>query len=144
MKIGESKIQRQKSKQYEMAYRMADHRSEIMGSYKEPDSCFGNPPPQKLYGPDCLSLGTYAANCLLASENSLKSGVRFCTNFTTKDGISIGKLTFWKLSIRPKIPIRHSAQLVDKDLKQRDFWMRLCYLGVENLITEVQVSLLRS
>jgi hypothetical protein len=43
---------------------------EIMDLSKEPDDMV------KLYGPDCLVPGTYAANCLLARKLS-ESGVRF-------------------------------------------------------------------
>lgn len=56
--------------QYEMAYRMQTAVPEIMDVSKEPDSII------KMYGPDCLVPGTYAANCLLARKLS-ESGVRF-------------------------------------------------------------------
>jgi uncharacterized protein DUF1501 len=59
-----------KVQQYEMAYRMQTAVPEIMDVSKEPDSII------KLYGPDCLVPGTYAANCLLARKLS-ESGVRF-------------------------------------------------------------------
>lgn len=59
-----------KVKQYEMAFRMQTAVPEITDVSKEPDSII------KLYGPDCLVPGTYAANCLLARKLS-ESGVRF-------------------------------------------------------------------
>lgn len=59
-----------KVQQYEMAYRMQTAVPEIMDLSKEPDSIV------KLYGPDCLVPGTFAANCLLARKLS-ESGVRF-------------------------------------------------------------------
>jgi hypothetical protein len=59
-----------KVQQYEMAYRMQTAVPEIMDISKEPDDII------KLYGPDCLIPGTYAANCLLARKLS-ENGVRF-------------------------------------------------------------------
>ena len=59
-----------KIKQYEMAYRMQTAVPEIMDISKEPDDIV------KLYGPECLVPGTYAANCLLARKLS-ENGVRF-------------------------------------------------------------------
>lgn len=59
-----------KIQQYEMAYRMQTAVPEITDVSKEPDSII------KLYGPDCLVPGTYAANCLLARKLS-ENGVRF-------------------------------------------------------------------
>src|ERR1700754_4921801 len=59
-----------KIQQYEMAYRMQTAVPEIMDLSKEPDSIV------KLYGPECLVPGTYAANCLLARKLS-ENGVRF-------------------------------------------------------------------
>lgn len=59
-----------KVQQYEMAYRMQTAVPEITDTSKEPDSII------KLYGPDCLVPGTYAANCLLARKLS-ENGVRF-------------------------------------------------------------------
>jgi hypothetical protein len=59
-----------KVQQYEMAYRMQTAVPEMTDMSKEPDSVI------KLYGPDCLVPGTYAANCLLARKLS-ESGVRF-------------------------------------------------------------------
>ena len=59
-----------KTQQYEMAYRMQTSVPETMDVSKEPDGII------KLYGPDCLIPGTYAANCLLARKLS-ENGVRF-------------------------------------------------------------------
>jgi len=59
-----------KIQQYEMAYRMQTAVPEITDISKEPDDII------KLYGPDCLTPGTYAANCLLARKLS-ENGVRF-------------------------------------------------------------------
>jgi hypothetical protein len=59
-----------KVQQYEMAYRMQTAVPEIMDVSKEPDDII------KMYGPDCLVPGTYAANCLLARKLS-ENGVRF-------------------------------------------------------------------
>lgn len=59
-----------KIQQYEMAYRMQTAVPEVTDLSKEPDDII------KLYGPDCLEPGTFAANCLLARKLS-ESGVRF-------------------------------------------------------------------
>jgi hypothetical protein len=59
-----------KVQQYEMAYRMQSAVPEIMDVSKESDDII------KMYGPDCLVPGTYAANCLLARKLS-ENGVRF-------------------------------------------------------------------
>jgi hypothetical protein len=59
-----------KIQQYEMAYRMQAAVPEIMDVSKESDDII------KMYGPDCLVPGTYAANCLLARKLS-ENGVRF-------------------------------------------------------------------
>jgi hypothetical protein len=56
--------------QYEMAYRMQTAVPEIMDVTKEPEDTV------KLYGPECLVPGSYAANCLLARKLS-ENGVRF-------------------------------------------------------------------
>lgn len=56
--------------QYELAYRMQTAVPEITDMSKEPESII------KLYGPECLVPGTYAANCLLARKLS-ENGVRF-------------------------------------------------------------------
>ena len=59
-----------KIQQYEMAYRMQTAVPEVTDIKSEPQSII------KLYGPDCLVPGTYAANCLLARKLS-ENGVRF-------------------------------------------------------------------
>lgn len=61
----ETKIQ-----QYELAYRMQTSVPEITDLRNEPKDII------KMYGPDCLVPGTYAANCLLARKLS-ENGVRF-------------------------------------------------------------------
>lgn len=57
-------------RQYEMAYRMQTSVPEVTDLSREPDHVV------KLYGPDCLVPGTYAANCLLARKLA-ENGVRF-------------------------------------------------------------------
>lgn len=59
-----------KIQQYEMAYRMQTAVPDITDVSKEPESIV------KMYGPDCLVPGTFAANCLLARKLS-ENGVRF-------------------------------------------------------------------
>lgn len=59
-----------KVQQYEMAYRMQTAVPELTDLSKEPDHII------KMYGPECLVPGTYAANVLLARKLS-ESGVRF-------------------------------------------------------------------
>lgn len=59
-----------KIQQYEMAYRMQTAVPEITDISKEPEDTI------KLYGPECLVPGSFAANCLLARKLS-ESGVRF-------------------------------------------------------------------
>lgn len=67
--FGDPEIQT-KIQQYEMAYRMQTSVPELTSLAKEPDHII------KMYGPECLTPGTYAANCLLARKLS-ESGVRF-------------------------------------------------------------------
>jgi hypothetical protein len=67
--FGDPEIQA-KVQQYEMAYRMQTSVPDITDLSKEPEDII------KLYGPDCLTPGTYAANCLLARKLS-ENGVRF-------------------------------------------------------------------
>jgi hypothetical protein len=67
--FGDPEIQA-KIQQYEMAYRMQSSVPELTDLTKEPDHII------KLYGPECLVPGTYAANCLLARKLS-ETGVRF-------------------------------------------------------------------
>ncbi len=59
-----------KVQQYEMAYRMQTAVPEITDLSKEPDDII------RMYGPECLVPGTFAANCLLARKLS-ENGVRF-------------------------------------------------------------------
>jgi len=59
-----------KVEQYEMAYRMQTAVPELTDLSKESDATI------KMYGPECLIPGTYAANALLARKLS-ESGVRF-------------------------------------------------------------------
>ncbi|MDP4149831.1 MAG: DUF1501 domain-containing protein [Bacteroidota bacterium] len=59
-----------KIRQYEMAYRMQTAVPEITDMSREPEGTL------KLYGPECLVPGSFAANCLLARKLS-ESGVRF-------------------------------------------------------------------
>ncbi|MEO6187546.1 MAG: DUF1501 domain-containing protein, partial [Ginsengibacter sp.] len=59
-----------KIQQYELAYRMQTAVPEVTDISKEPEDTI------KLYGPECLVPGTYAANCLLARKLS-ENGVRF-------------------------------------------------------------------
>ncbi len=59
-----------KIQQYELAYRMQMAVPEITSMKNEPESIV------KMYGADCLTPGTYAANCLLARKLS-ENGVRF-------------------------------------------------------------------
>ncbi len=59
-----------KIQQYELAYRMQTSVPELTDLSKEPDSII------RLYGPDCLKPGTFAANALLARKLS-EAGVRF-------------------------------------------------------------------
>lgn len=59
-----------KIRQYEMAYRMQTAVPETLDISREPDGII------KMYGTDCLTPGTFAANCLLARKLS-ESGVRF-------------------------------------------------------------------
>lgn len=67
--FGDPEIQT-RIQQYEMAYRMQTAVPELTDLTQEPDHII------KMYGADCLSPGTYAANCLLARKLS-EAGVRF-------------------------------------------------------------------
>ena len=68
-KIGDTEIVA-KIQQYELSYRMQMAVPEITSLQNEPESIV------KMYGPECLVPGTYAANCLLARKLS-ENGVRF-------------------------------------------------------------------
>ena len=98
-----------KIKQYEMAYRMQTAVPEITDLSKEPDHII------KMYGPDCLVPGTYAANCLLARKLS-ESGVRFVQLYHQgwdQHGDLVGEMPMQAQDVD-----RASAALVT-DLKQR-------------------------
>lgn len=98
-----------KIKQYEMAYRMQTAVPEITDLSKEPDHII------KMYGPDCLVPGTYAANCLLARKLS-ESGVRFVQLYHQgwdQHGNLVGEMPMQAQDVD-----RASAALVT-DLKQR-------------------------
>ena len=107
-KLGDPEINA-KIQQYEMAYRMQTTVPEIMDLKNEPDSVI------KLYGPDCLVPGTYAANCLLARKLS-ESGVRFVQLYH-QGWDQHGNLPF-EISHQAKDTDQASAALVT-DLKQR-------------------------
>ena len=107
-KFGDPEISA-KIKQYEMAYRMQTTVPEIMDLSKEPDSVI------KLYGPDCLVPGTYAANCLMARKLS-ESGVRFVQLY--HQGWDQHDNLPYEISHQAKDTDQASAALVT-DLKQR-------------------------
>lgn len=107
-KFGDPEISA-KIQQYEMAYRMQTAVPEIMDLSKEPDSVI------KLYGPDCLVPGTYAANCLLARKLS-ENGVRFVQLYH-QGWDQHGNLPY-EITHQAKDVDQASAALVT-DLKQR-------------------------
>lgn len=107
-KLGDPEISA-KIQQYEMAYRMQTAVPDIMDLSKEPDSVI------KLYGPDCLVPGTYAANCLLARKLS-ESGVRFVQLYH-QGWDQHGNLPY-EITRQAKDVDQASAALVT-DLKQR-------------------------
>ncbi len=98
-----------KIQQYEMAYRMQTAIPETMDLSKESDDIV------KLYGPDCLVPGTYAANCLLARKLS-ENGVRFVQLYH-QGWDQHGNLPF-EIASQAKDVDQASAALVT-DLKQR-------------------------
>lgn len=98
-----------KIQQYEMAYRMQTAVPEMTDVSKEPDSII------KMYGPDCLIPGTYAANCLLARKLS-ESGVRFVQLYH-QGWDQHGNLPS-EMALQAKDVDQASAALI-KDLKQR-------------------------
>ena len=98
-----------KIQQYEMAYRMQAAVPEIMDVSKEPDDII------KLYGPDCLVPGTFAANALLARKLS-ESGVRFVQLYH-QGWDQHGNLPY-EITKQAKDVDQASAALVT-DLKQR-------------------------
>jgi hypothetical protein len=100
---------RTKIQQYEMAYRMQTSVPEISDVSRESDDII------KMYGPDCLVPGTYAANCLLARKLS-ESGVRFVQIYHQgwdQHGNMVGEMP-----LQAQDTDRASAALI-KDLKQR-------------------------
>lgn len=95
--------------QYELAYRMQTSVPELTDLSKEPDHII------KMYGPECLVPGTFAANALLARKLS-ESGVRFVQLYHQgwdQHGNLTGEMPIQALDVD-----RASAALV-KDLKQR-------------------------
>ncbi|MHA8050933.1 DUF1501 domain-containing protein [Aquirufa sp. ROCK-SH2] len=98
-----------KIQQYEMAYRMQTAVPELTDLSKEPDHII------KMYGPDCLVPGTYAANALLARKLS-ESGVRFVQLYH-QGWDSHGNLPK-EMAMQAQDVDRSSAALIT-DLKQR-------------------------
>ncbi|CAN5920338.1 DUF1501 domain-containing protein [soil metagenome] len=98
-----------KIQQYEMAYRMQTAVPETLDLSQEPDDII------KLYGPDCLVPGTFAANCLLARKLS-ENGVRFVQLYH-QGWDQHGNLPF-EIAHQAKDVDQASAALVT-DLKQR-------------------------
>lgn len=98
-----------KIQQYEMAYRMQTAVPEVMDVSKESDDII------KLYGPDCLVPGTFAANVLLARKLS-ENGVRFVQLYH-QGWDQHGNLPY-EITKQAKDVDQASAALVT-DLKQR-------------------------
>lgn len=95
--------------QYELAYRMQTSVPELTDLSKEPDNII------KMYGPECLVPGTFAANALLARKLS-ESGVRFVQLYHQgwdQHGNLPGEMPLQAMDVD-----RASAALV-MDLKQR-------------------------
>ncbi|MCB9052373.1 MAG: DUF1501 domain-containing protein [Lewinellaceae bacterium] len=95
--------------QYEMAYRMQTSVPEVMNIEEEPDYIY------QMYGPDAMTPGTFAANCILARRLAEK-GVRFIQLY------HMG----WDQHFDLPVAIRKQAKDVDQasaalvmDLKQR-------------------------
>jgi hypothetical protein len=106
--FGDPEIQT-RIQQYEMAYRMQTAVPELSDVSKEPDHII------KMYGPECLVPGSYAANCLLARKLS-ESGVRFVQLYH-QGWDQHGNLT-GEMPLQAQDADRTSAALV-MDLKQR-------------------------
>jgi hypothetical protein len=106
--FGDPEIQT-RIQQYEMAYRMQTAVPELTDVSKEPDDVV------KMYGPECLVPGTYAANCLLARKLS-EAGVRFVQLYH-QGWDQHGNLT-GEMPMQAKDVDRASAALI-MDLKQR-------------------------
>jgi hypothetical protein len=95
--------------QYEMAFRMQSSVPEISDVSREPDHII------RMYGPECLVPGSYAANCLLARKLS-ESGVRFVQIYHQgwdQHGNMVGEMP-----LQAQDTDRASAALI-MDLKQR-------------------------
>ncbi len=95
--------------QYEMAYRMQMAVPELTDVNREPEHII------RMYGPDCLVPGTYAANCLLARKLS-EAGVRFVQLYHQgwdQHGNLVGEMPLQAEDVD-----RASAALI-QDLKQR-------------------------
>jgi hypothetical protein len=107
-KFGDPEIQT-RIQQYEMAFRMQTSVPELTDVTKEPDHII------KMYGPECLMPGTYAANCLLARKLS-EAGVRFVQLYH-QGWDQHGNLT-GEMPLQAQDADRASAALV-MDLKQR-------------------------
>ncbi|MEZ4900471.1 MAG: DUF1501 domain-containing protein [Spirosomataceae bacterium] len=98
-----------KIQQYEMAYRMQTAVPELTDLSKEPDHII------KMYGPECLVPGTFAANCLMARKLS-EAGVRFVQLYHQgwdQHGNMVGEMP-----LQAKDTDRASTALIN-DLKQR-------------------------
>lgn len=106
--IGDPEI-KTRIQQYEMSYRMQSAVPELTDFSKETNSTI------KLYGPDCLVPGTYAANCLLARKLS-ESGVRFVQLY--HQGWDTHGNLEGDMRMQAEDVDRASAGLI-KDLKQR-------------------------
>jgi hypothetical protein len=100
---------RARIQQYEMAYRMQSSVPALTDLTNEPDHII------KMYGPECLIPGTYAANCLLARKLS-EAGTRFVQLYHQgwdQHGNMLGEMP-----LQAKDVDRASAALI-LDLKQR-------------------------
>jgi hypothetical protein len=106
--FGDPEIQT-RIQQYEMAFRMQTAVPELSDISKEPDHII------KMYGPECLVPGSYAANCLLARKLS-ESGVRVVQLYH-QGWDQHGNLT-GEMPLQAQDADRASAALV-LDLKQR-------------------------
>jgi hypothetical protein len=106
--FGDPEIQA-KIQQYEMAFRMQTAVPEVTDISNEPDSII------KMYGPECLIPGTYAANCLLARKLS-ENGVRFVQLYH-QGWDQHGNLPV-EMATQAKDADQASAALI-QDLKQR-------------------------
>ncbi|MEP7268753.1 MAG: DUF1501 domain-containing protein [Saprospiraceae bacterium] len=107
-KFGDPEI-KTKIEQYEMAYRMQTAVPELTDISKESDQII------RMYGPDCLVPGTYAANCLLARKLS-ESGVRFVQLY--HQGWDTHGNLVNDMRMQAEDTDRPTAALI-KDLKQR-------------------------